>query len=368
MPWQLEHIFGQAQCVTDSANVKQVATQPLVVVCKVVNLIGEHTIPHHVCVVDPGGGLLLKTGVLVPLQFRVDVSRHVPHVCDPWSRLSTPCCGVQRIFGSFVIPQMDAVMMAGMLRILRKDLLQQRVDGQVAVQRQPTPTVAPQLKPQEGLGLDVLGELVRDPFQRLGVGSATVLVLLGPRFDVRIHRLDIHPLTFGHLALEGHGLGDKPLGSFFVVDVGHRHAPVGNRTIRINRRRLAKRPLCLKEPESVQLAHPLVDEFLHDRFRTRGRKRDVPGIPHQVGFLPRPFVESFTMIGVPGWQCLFGFWLRCVIPSLRLFRGILGQQQRPTVSRDSHCQRPQQQDARDKSRRHSGTDNELHGFHPGAWK
>ena len=368
MPWQFEHILGQAQRVADSADIKQVPAQPLVVVCKVVNLVGEHTIPHHVCMVDPGGGLLLKTGVLIPLQFRIDVSRHVPHVGDPRSRLSAPRSGIQCVFGLLVIPKVDTKMMAGVHRVFRQNLLEQGVDGQVTVQRQATATVAPQLKAQEGLGFDVLGELVRYSLQRLGVCPATVLVLLGPGLDVCIDGLDVHPLAFSHLALESHGLGNKSLGSFVVVDVGHRHAPVGSGTGRINRRRLAKRPLSFKEPETVQLPHSLVDELLHNRLRTGGRKRDVSGIPHQVGFLPRSFVEGFPVIGVSSRQRLFGFRFRLVFPSLCRLGGILGQQHRTFRNQNSQAPRPQQQDAGNKSREHSGSDSKLHGFHPNSWK
>ena len=349
MSWQFEHILGQAQRVADSADIKQVAAQPFVVVCEVVNLVGEHSISHHVCMVDPGGGLLLKTGVLIPLQFRVDVPRHVPHVGDPRSRLSAPRRGIQRVFRLLVIPKMDTKMVAGVHRVLRKNLFEQGVDGQVTVQRQATATVAPQLKPQEGLGLNVLGKLVRYSLQRLGVCPATVLVLLGPGLDVCIDGLDVHPFSLGHLVLQSHGLGNKSLGSFVVVDVGHRHAPVGSGTGRINRRRLAKRPLSLKEPETVQLPHSLVDELLHDRLRTGGRKRDVSGIPHQVGFLPRPFIEGFPVIGVPGRQRLLGFRLRLFFSSLCRFFGILGQQHRTFRHQNSQAPSPQQQDARNKS-------------------
>ena len=81
--WQFDHVAGQVVGVVDSANVDQVPHQPLVVVCEVVDLIRQHPIPHHVCVVDPRRCFLLPSRILVAFQTRKNVSGHVPHVRDP---------------------------------------------------------------------------------------------------------------------------------------------------------------------------------------------------------------------------------------------------------------------------------------------
>ena len=51
---QFGHVFRKVQGIVDSADKDQVSNQPLVVVSEVVNLIGQHPVPHHVGVVNTG--------------------------------------------------------------------------------------------------------------------------------------------------------------------------------------------------------------------------------------------------------------------------------------------------------------------------
>ena len=82
MARQLEHVFRQAERIAHSPHRHQIPTQPLIVVSKVVDLVRQHAVAHHVSVINPGRSFLLKTGIFESLQARVNVSRHVPHVCD----------------------------------------------------------------------------------------------------------------------------------------------------------------------------------------------------------------------------------------------------------------------------------------------
>ena len=118
MSGQLEHILGQADRFASTSHVEQVATEPFVVVSEVVDLVWQHAISHHVGVVDPGRGFLLKAGILVPFQSRINVPGHVPHVGDSRGGLSTAGGGIQRLVRLLVVPQVDTKVVAGVHRIL----------------------------------------------------------------------------------------------------------------------------------------------------------------------------------------------------------------------------------------------------------
>ena len=118
VPGQFEHVLGQADRFAGPSHVEQVATEPFVVVSEVVDLVWQHAISHHVGVVDPGRGFLLKAGILVPFQSRINVPGHVPHVGDSRGGLSTAGGGIQRLVRLLVVPQVDTKVVAGVHRIL----------------------------------------------------------------------------------------------------------------------------------------------------------------------------------------------------------------------------------------------------------
>ena len=64
----LNEVSGERQRLTDAANVAQIADQPLIVVCIVVNLIGKNAVAKHVGVVDAGRGFLLPGGIGIALE------------------------------------------------------------------------------------------------------------------------------------------------------------------------------------------------------------------------------------------------------------------------------------------------------------
>ena len=68
MTGKLDHVAGQPDGIVDTPHVNQVPDQPLVVVGKVVNLVGQHPVTNHVRMIDTGRSFLLETGILISLQ------------------------------------------------------------------------------------------------------------------------------------------------------------------------------------------------------------------------------------------------------------------------------------------------------------
>ena len=83
--------------------------------------IRHHTVAHHVGMIHAGTGFLLPRGIVVSLQARENVAGHVPHVSNAGRGLTAQADRWQGALGVFVVPQMDAVMMTGMVRVLGED-------------------------------------------------------------------------------------------------------------------------------------------------------------------------------------------------------------------------------------------------------
>ena len=104
-----------------AAGVAEVAGEPFVVVGEVVDAIGHYAIAHHVGVVHAGAGFLLPSGVVVAFEAREDVAGHVPHMGDAGRGLSALADGRDCALGVFVVPQVNSIMMAGMLGVFGED-------------------------------------------------------------------------------------------------------------------------------------------------------------------------------------------------------------------------------------------------------
>ena len=178
MPRLLDHVLREGHGVVRAADVDQVADQPLGVVRVVVNLIRQHAVVHHVRMIDAGRRLLLPGGVRIALQIRIDVARHVPHVGDLRRRLATQRGRLQRPLGLLAIPEVDAVMMGRVQRLVGEDLGQHRVHRLMAVDRQTVAAVQPDLQSQKGLGFELVGILVDQPLQVADQLTAAILLVL----------------------------------------------------------------------------------------------------------------------------------------------------------------------------------------------
>ena len=97
----------------------------------------------------------------------------------------------------------------------------------------------------------------------------------------------------GH-AMARNGEAGRALGVFVI---GHRHAPVGHGAIGIEQRHLTEGALGLEVPEAMKLADALLEELLRLGGLGADWKANVACLAHEVGFLPRAFVEDFAVIG-----------------------------------------------------------------------
>ncbi len=205
---------------------------------------------------------------------------------------------------------MNAVMMHRMQRLDRQDLLQGRVNLFVFLAG--VAAIGIQRVAQPGLGFQVVGIAVGNGLiQRDLPLGFFLLVPLAVEFVVE--GVDVHRLAFGGMAAKLLGVIKKFLRPLAVVGIGHRHAPVADGAIGIEHRRLAKGSLRLEVPKAVQLPDALLDElldlFLHVQMRRCNLKFDSPRPLHEIGGLPRPFVECLAVGRMPGGQGGCGGWI-----------------------------------------------------------
>ena len=119
-----EEGFRHIDAVADLTEVGEVAGEPLVVVGVVVDLVGKEKPLLQVGVIDAGGGLLLPGGVMEALFLGVDVSGHVPHVGDAGGGAAEEGGGVEGLVVAAVIPEMDGVVVGGVVGIFSEDLVE----------------------------------------------------------------------------------------------------------------------------------------------------------------------------------------------------------------------------------------------------
>ena len=144
--------------------VTKVAREPFVVVRVVVDLVGDEEMLGHVCVVNTGGGLLAKDGIVIALGLGVDVSGHVPHVGDAGGGFSEAGGGIERLLVLAVVPEVDGVVVGGVIGFFGKDLLENGVESEVTADGNTFAVELPAAANEEGLGFDVVGVVQDEVF------------------------------------------------------------------------------------------------------------------------------------------------------------------------------------------------------------
>ena len=113
--------------------------------------------------------------------------------------------------------------------------------------------------------------------------------------------VEIELLAARDLGVALPGLLQEPPGPLGVVDVGHRHAPVGHGAVRVDLRGLAERAFGLEVEERVELGDPLVDERLGLGLAACVTAKSTLPMPgHERGLLPRAVVERLAVERVAG--------------------------------------------------------------------
>ena len=300
-PRQLHEIHREIHGILHAADVGEVLHQPVVVVRVVVDLLRHDPRRGHVGVVGARRRLLLPRGVGVAVQIGIRVVRHVPHVGD--ARRGLPAMrrrGQRPLVALRAIPQVDEIVAHRMRRIHREHLLRERIHRQPARERRAVLRVVPELENEERLRFEVVGKFVDQFLQRLHQRLALfalVLFRVGIKFRPR---LDPQQLAAARLVLLRVRQLDEIRRAFRVVDVRHRHAPVGRRAVRIQRRHLPERPLRLEVPEPVQLPHALREKLLRQLVLRRHGEAHIARPRHQHRRLARAFVESLAVQRVAG--------------------------------------------------------------------
>ena len=344
MPRKLDHVPGQAGCLADPADIHQVANEPLIVVREVVDLVRQHQVFHHVRVVDPGRGLLLPGGIVVALELGENMPAHMPHMGDRGRGLAAAARSGKSALRLFIIPEMNPVMMRRMHRRLLQDLIDEAVHGHVAGDRHAAPGALPCMADEKGPRLDILRVLLDDAIQRLEIVLAALffaiaflaagLAFLRARIHELFQSIDIHAPTLTRPLLKLDGLVDEITRALFVIRIRHRHTPIADGQLRIQRRRLPEAPLGLKIPEAVKLTDALVDKGLGLLILGGDGKDYIARAPHQVGTLPRPLVESLPVI-----RMALGHLLGSLLPLCGLLGGdrrTMEQDQRDEERKTEH--------------------------------
>ena len=222
MAGHLDQVLGEFQAVAHAPLMAEIANEPLVIVGVVVDLVGHHVVAHHVGMIGARGGLLLPGGVVVTLQLRKRVPRHVPHMRDARGRLTAQRRRLQRSLRLFVVPEVNAVVMDRVHRVPFEHLIDQRIDRLVAAVRN-LAAVQPNDQHQISLGFQVVGVLVDDVLDRLDERLPAGLV--GLRIGLGVFVVGAPSIDPELLAARGLGptldrLFDELGGPLGVVDVG----------------------------------------------------------------------------------------------------------------------------------------------------
>ena len=295
-----DEALREAEGVLHAAEFVEVPHEPFLVVGVVVNLIRQDVAADHVGMIDAGAGLLLPYGVVEALQLREGVAGHVPHVGDAGRCLAALRGGADGADGFAVIPQMNAVVMRRVIRHSGKDLIEHGIDhlgagdGHIAF-------AEPDAPDEEGLGLDVLWIILHERLEVAdGIKLALLLVALVVLVEVLEHGDPLLLAGVG-LVLELHGLVEEALGTFVIVHVRHRHAPVGHGAVWIERGGLAEAALGFVIPEAVELADALREKLLRVRvLGADGELHRIAAARDEHRGLTRAFVEGLAVGGVAG--------------------------------------------------------------------
>ena len=189
-----------------------------------------------------------------------------------------------------------------MERCLGEHLEGEGVDRQRAGYRQPhAALVPPREAHEERPSLEVVGMVEGDLFDggeklrgmRLPLGVVLFLSEelaggLDPALLARCGGVERRP----------GGAGDDLPGAGLVLDVRHRHPPVGHDAGRVDLEDRAERPLRLPVPKAVKLADPLLEIGLGLRRRGRNGEADNTAARREGEPAPRPRREALAMEGV----------------------------------------------------------------------
>ncbi len=160
---------------------------------------------------------------------------------------------------------MDAVMVGRMERLGGQHFADQGLGRQATADRRAAIVVVPHLPKHERLGFQLVGKMIVNVFPAAEQFAAALAIVLRAAAKVALERVDPLALSGAGFLFALDRFGQKRLGSLVVVEVRHRHAPVGHGTVGIECRGLPERALGFVVPEAVQLPEPLVEELLGQR-------------------------------------------------------------------------------------------------------
>ena len=300
MTGKRNHVPGKGHGLPHPADGGEVSAKPFVVVSVVVNLVRHDAVLRHVGVVDAGGGFLAPGGVMKALELGVDMPGHVPHVRDAGCGLPADGRRIHRPDGTFVVPEVNAVVMSRVHGVHFEDPLEKGVDRFMALNLHTVAGISPELMSEQGTRLQVIGKLVENLFKGLGVGFRPLGLFILGRVEVlgqSIHVLDF-PRRSRSLALDR--LGDETLAPLLVAHIGPGHSPISHGAVGVDDGGLTEGALGLQVPKTVKLTQSLVEESLALGLFCGHGKVYLGHALHKVGPLARPLVERFSMCGMPG--------------------------------------------------------------------
>ena len=300
MTGERNHVAGKGHGLAHPTDGGKVATEPLVVVRVVVNLVRHDAILLHVGVVDASRRFLTAGGVMVALELGINMAGHMPHVSDAGRGLPADGRRIHRSGGPFVVPKVDAVVMGGMHGVDLENRLDKGVHGFMALNLHTVAGVDPELESQQGPGLQVVRKLVENLFQGLGVGLGPLGFLLLGRVYVLGESIHVLDLLGDAPSLALDRLRDETLGPLLVARIGPGHAPVSHGASRVDDGGLTEGALGLQVPKTMELTDPLVEESLALGLLGGHGKVHLGHAFHEVGPLAGAFVERFAVSGMPG--------------------------------------------------------------------
>lgn len=269
---------------------------------EVVDLVWEDAVSDHLGVIDAGGGFLLPCGVVPAFEVAVDVTGHVPHVGDAGGGGTAHGGGGEGLFGAFVVPEVDEIVVDRVEGIFCEDLLGEGVGGEVAGAFDAVAVlVAPDEADGHGAGLEVVGVVHGDAFHVFdevagGVLALVVVLLFAEEFPGAFE-----PCFFarggGFEGVVG-DFGDEFAGAFFVFEIGHGHAPVAHEAGGVELEDGAERAFGFPVPEAVKLGDALIE--IGGDFRVGGSdwEGDVAAAWEEREAAARAFVEAVAVDGV----------------------------------------------------------------------